>query len=340
MSEININTQKFKDPLALIEFQATSACNMKCFFCGDSITNPENLTLDLVKKVVDEVNPVGISFTGGEPLLNPNLLEIVRWCSKQAITQINTNSVLLTEEKAKEFEAAGLNLWHFSRHYSVGCRARIYQGIKIDTYNEIGKTIENTIKRHAADVNIETTLNITNLYDLFEIHDWAYNIGAEVHEVVPVMMSGRSKSNRFTVPLSMLYKTLTRFLENKHDMFVKIGCLPITECSPYGDIWKYHGHNKINFAMCKEGSERLHIHNDGSIIICDQTYPLSETPIGNAKTDSVWDIFYNNPIINRWREKPAVCDTKCYGVDCRNTCQGSVFDPEKGHLGKGWEKFV
>ena len=349
MSEMNINNTRFHEPLSLIEFQCTSSCNMRCFFCGDSIKNSEMLTLDLVKKVVEEVDPIGISFTGGEPLLNPNLLEIVKWCSNfGAIVQINTNGLLLTDRKVIEFEEAGLNLWHISRHYSNATRGKIYQGISEKNFNSIGIMIEWIADRKVCDLNVETTLNITNLYDLQNIHNFLYNVGVTTHEVVPVMMSGHAKSNRFTIPLDILYQTLDEFLANKKDMFVKIGCLPITPCSPQKNLWKYDGHNKVNFAICKEGFERLHIHNNGDIIICDQTFPLSETPIGNAKTDSIWNIYENNPVIKAWREKPKFCED-CYGDKCRNTCQGSVFEeiiydypikPIWQHTGFGWKKFI
>ncbi len=336
---ININNVKFDKPLQLLEFQATSRCNMNCFFCGDSIKNSEDLTLDLVKKVVEEVNPIGISLTGGEPLLNSNLLEIVKWCSDfGAITQINTNGLLLTDKVVQDFESAGLNLWHLSCHYSNAIRARHYQGMKEDDYHNIGNIIEWIADRKTVDICVETTLNITNLYDLTSIHEWCYNIGVSVHEIVPVMPSGRIKGNKFTIPLDMLYRTLDELLANKKDIFVKVGCMPLPECK-YPDLWKYNGHNKVNFGDCKEGRSRLHIHNNGKIFICDQVFPMSETPIGDAKTDSIWDIYYNNPIIKAWREKPTFCCEK-YPDSCQNICQGTEFDPiTLKHTKFGYEEF-
>jgi len=334
---MRINDERFIEPLSLVEFQVTNKCNAHCFFCKDTLKTSEELSFDLFKKVLDEVNPIGVSFTGGEPLLCKELPQMIRYCYvKGYITQINTNGLLLDLLKVKELEDAGLGLWHFSKQFMDKRKARIYQGISEKQNKLMDENIQMCMGRDV-DVYVQTTLTIVNLIDLFDIHEWLYKIGGQLHEIGIMMSSGRAKGNRFTVPLNLLNKVLTEFFENKKDIFVKVECLPLSPCI-YPDIWKFEGKNKIIFSPCKEGRQRIHIHNNGDIIICDQSFPLSETPIGNAKTDSVWDVYYNNPIIKKWREKPQFCCDK-FGKSCTNNCAGSSYDLKLGHTNFGWEAF-
>ncbi len=103
--------------------QINTTCNQKCVFCNRP---PESGTkqifkLEDIKKRIEEIskNPEvkRIIFTGGEPLLFPNLSEIIRWAKKYSfITEIQTNGTLLDINKLSEFKKAGLDIINFAFH--------------------------------------------------------------------------------------------------------------------------------------------------------------------------------------------------------------------------------
>lgn len=85
----------------------TSKCNEKCKFCYRILTDKEN-GLEKNKKILELLTKLSvdkISWTGGEALLYPNLLELLKIAkSKGIINNLLTNGKELSEEKIRELE--------------------------------------------------------------------------------------------------------------------------------------------------------------------------------------------------------------------------------------------
>src|SRR5262245_31086984 len=88
-------------------------CNLSCAYCNeyDSFSDPVPLgemlhRLDLLAGLGTTV----ITLSGGEPLLHPHVVEIVRHIrSIGVIAQLITNGYLLTPELIRRFNHAGLD---------------------------------------------------------------------------------------------------------------------------------------------------------------------------------------------------------------------------------------
>jgi radical SAM protein with 4Fe4S-binding SPASM domain len=83
--------------------QVTNMCNLNCDFCFDSTKDQgkKELSKQLIHKVLDEVKgeTKAIRFTGGEPLLRDDLVEILSYAKEKGFYVIlNTNGVLLDKE--------------------------------------------------------------------------------------------------------------------------------------------------------------------------------------------------------------------------------------------------
>lgn len=101
----------------LSEVALTSACNIRCRFCYGGCTETKKQTqLDTkgFKKVLDiirhQAEVPSVSFTGGEPLLYPDLPELIKYAVKVNGMRVNliTNGTLVTPGKAKALARAGL----------------------------------------------------------------------------------------------------------------------------------------------------------------------------------------------------------------------------------------
>lgn len=91
----------------------TNMCNLSCFYCHNEgqphYKESKFMSLNYVKELIawlldNEIYVESINLTGGEPLLHPDLIEIIDECKK--ITdevRINTNGVLLTEQLIDAF---------------------------------------------------------------------------------------------------------------------------------------------------------------------------------------------------------------------------------------------
>jgi len=100
-------------------FAITNRCDANCDFCGfksSSKMKRKSTKLIEIKKSLDYMFENGvriISFTGGEPLLHPDLPEIVSYASQLGmLTRTGTNAIRLDESMIERLKDAGLGyLW-------------------------------------------------------------------------------------------------------------------------------------------------------------------------------------------------------------------------------------
>ena len=95
-----------------ITIDVTSKCNLRCKHCRVNEIGYD-MTLNEIEEVFNKLTdfkPRGVFISGGEPLIRDDIVEIVRKSKKLApVTILNTNSLLLTENKLKELVDSGLN---------------------------------------------------------------------------------------------------------------------------------------------------------------------------------------------------------------------------------------
>lgn len=92
-----------KPKLKYLFFELTDKCNLSCQHCGSKCTNRNNtfLPLDVINKtlhsVYSEYGPedIMICITGGEPLLHPDLFDVIRLAKDMGFTVgMTTNGTL------------------------------------------------------------------------------------------------------------------------------------------------------------------------------------------------------------------------------------------------------
>jgi len=128
-----------------LDLESTSACNLKCFMCFQSFSPPPRgfMNMDLYKKIIDEGAKKGLCslklMYRGEPLLHPNIVEMVRYAKDKGILEVmfNTNATLLTEEKTRALIEAGLDKLICSVD---GYTKEVYESVRI------GATFETTLQ--------------------------------------------------------------------------------------------------------------------------------------------------------------------------------------------------
>ena len=97
----------------VVVFNCTMACNLRCEHCYSSNPMPGGeLSTAEAKVLIDDLvklhAPV-ILFSGGEPTIRPDLLELMKYASAGGIrSTISTNGTLITPQMAREFAAIGV----------------------------------------------------------------------------------------------------------------------------------------------------------------------------------------------------------------------------------------
>lgn len=100
-----------------VSIEPTTSCNLGCPECPSGLKNftrpTGNLEYDFYKKTLDEIGDRLIYlyfYFQGEPFLHPKFLELVKYASQKDIyTVTSTNAHFLTERKAQETIASGLD---------------------------------------------------------------------------------------------------------------------------------------------------------------------------------------------------------------------------------------
>lgn len=124
--DYSIDKVSVKAPI-VVAVRMSYACNLRCVMCnqwgenGAFIKEPNKmpkraLSLEDWKVFFDDISKFYpyIYFTGGEPLMNKDIIDLVKYAnSKHLITGMSTNSTFL-EEKAEDLIKTGLDYIYFS----------------------------------------------------------------------------------------------------------------------------------------------------------------------------------------------------------------------------------
>lgn len=91
----------------------TDRCNLDCFYCSEYDNSVPHPSLDDLKRWIDKIKELGclrIGLQGGEPLMHPDIVEVVRHCKSLDLkTTMSTNGLLLSRELVQGLEQAGLD---------------------------------------------------------------------------------------------------------------------------------------------------------------------------------------------------------------------------------------
>lgn len=163
----------------------TEHCNLKCAYCyaADSGCSLQDMSADTAIRAVELCCPEGgnlrIQFTGGEPLLNMDVLDAVyafgRATNRRLSLAVQTNGTMLTKENCRRLAvmncAVGVSLDGMQsanalRYFPDGtpCFDAVVQGIR--NLGEAGKRC-----------NLTTVVTSTNAKDLGKLPDLALWLG-------------------------------------------------------------------------------------------------------------------------------------------------------------------
>jgi 12,18-didecarboxysiroheme deacetylase len=104
------------DKKPVVVWNTTRACNLNCIHCYAKAVHQsrdKELTTEEGFNLIDDLATFGVPvllFSGGEPLLRPDLIELTRYAVSKGIRAvISTNGTLITEEKAMLLKNAGVS---------------------------------------------------------------------------------------------------------------------------------------------------------------------------------------------------------------------------------------
>lgn len=105
-----------KDKKPVVVWNVTRTCNLNCIHCYARATKDKNdmeLSFEQGLSLIDDLASYGVPvilFSGGEPLMRPDLVELAHHAVKSGMRAvISTNGTLITREKADDLKEIGLS---------------------------------------------------------------------------------------------------------------------------------------------------------------------------------------------------------------------------------------
>ena len=299
-----------------VNLQLLYSCNFKCRIC-DFWKAPYNgisyLTLEnaqITAKKLKAFGPMVISIGGGEPLIHPNLVEIVQCFSQDNFPAMICNGWFVTPEKAAAIFKAGMYEVSVSVDYINPEKHDRQRGME-GAFNQAVKALqilnENRVSPYQR-VHMISVIMDDNLEDIEPLILLARKIG--VTYVVTLYCNERGKKES-KVPIKEAGAYLMK-LKKKYPDFVS---LP-------GYIEKFQDavEGQRGIAPCYGGKNLCNIDCSGNVTLCIDTL---DQPAGNIITDDIEDI--KKRLLETYREN------EC--AQCWTSCRGSI---ESLMYGKNW----
>lgn len=186
-------------PLAVL-LEMTHRCPLQCGYCSNPVEMERasnELTTDEWKKVLTELAEIGVlqvHFSGGEPTVRKDLVELVKHATDAGLyTNLITSAVLFTREKLAALADAGLAHIQISFQANDASLANRIAGFK-------GHEKKLEAARWARELGLPLTVNAVmhrqNLEQLPQMIDLAVALDADRIEVANVQYYGWALKNR------------------------------------------------------------------------------------------------------------------------------------------------
>ncbi len=279
----------------VVAWNLTRRCNLECAHCYISAGPEESATGELSTgeclRIAGEIlalNPSPLFIlSGGEPLLRPDLSELARFAVQRGATVvIGTNGTLLTDERIRELQDAGVSGFAVSvdslapkRHDSF----RHGDGSLAATTAALER-----LRRHRLDFIIQTTVTKRSRHELGPLVDWAAAQGAVCFNAYFLVATGRGARLSDLTPDE--YESALAELVALHQaylgrMMVRAKCAPhfmrhVHRDAPDSPVLNYQ-------TRCPCGTQYCRITPDGRLTPCPYL-PLAAGDLRRRPFAEVW----------------------------------------------------
>jgi len=235
--------------------ESTNHCNLRCIMCPTGIgviQRPKGyMDVGLFRRIVDEVAPFApalVLHSWGEPMMHPQLFEMVRYARTRDLwVETSSNITLLTEDRIRKVLASGMSQLYLAMD---GVTSATYERVRVGAnYDKVLRNVERLLElKRETGSRLRIVLQIIGMNETRE----------EVAEFV----------RRWTRP--EVDQVNVKHLDTWGDQVESISGHAIEHESPpvrrpCPNLW-YHGY----------------IFWDGSLVSCERDYDV-KTPLGNVQ---------------------------------------------------------
>ncbi len=217
-----------------ILLEPTTKCNLRCPMCArtiypEIISTRNNMNMSFVnfKKIMDEVGDKILFlflWNWGEPLMNPDIFDIINYAKKKNIFIIlSTNAYLLDENNARKLINSGLDYLIIS--FDGASKESYEKYRKNSDFSRVVKNIENLIRIRKEEktglplINLQFILMKHNVKEIGEIKKLAKKLGVDrLTFKKTVIMNGNLKDDLLPDEEKYRFNLYNKFSERVNKM--------------------------------------------------------------------------------------------------------------------------
>jgi MoaA/NifB/PqqE/SkfB family radical SAM enzyme len=312
--------------------EITYLCNLECPTCFRWTSKPDEneLTAEQWKAALAKLKawlgPFNLTFTGGEPFLRPDLLDIFRYAADHGIvTGVVSNGSFIDQSLARRIVASGLDGLTLSLNSLVPEIHNKTRGTN-GAFNEVMTALDNLRDRDGMRLILSTTIvrdNIAGLPDIIEFAKsrglYGVNLGAIMPATTLPVFNKDGKTVKFSV--GSPYRDILKEKENgvideafERLLWMKERGYPILNSSQHlrkiATYLKDPTSPEIVADVCQVGIRNLNIDPFGNVRLCS----IMDT-VGNVLEDSPADIWRSARAATE-RQNIRSCDKVCRIMFC------------------------
>lgn len=319
----------------IVIWEVTRACALKCVHCravAQPKPHPRELTtqegFDLIDQIADMGNPL-LVFTGGDPLMRPDLYELAEYAIAKGMRVSMTPSATprVTEAAILRAKEVGLSRIAFSVD---GPNAEVHDRFR-GTRGSFELTCQALalLQKHHLPIQINTTISRYNVHLLEEMAEWIEQWGTVLWSVFFLVPTGRGQAADMISAEE--HEQVFRWLLKKSDQ-VSYG-IKTTAAPAYRRLQLFSQElgpsagAKTVKRMDEVGRAKEAI-NDGKGFLfvshIGEVQPSGFLPLvcGNIREQPLAGIYRESPVFRELRDS-ALLKGKCGVCSFRDVCGGS-----------------
>jgi len=224
-----------KDPtLRLVAWEVTRSCNLACKHCRAE-AHPEPFEGELstreALKLIDAFPQTGdpvVIFTGGEPLLRPDVFELVAHADSLGLRCVMApNGTLITRENAVLMKQSGIQRCSISIDGPTAGEHDIFRGVP-GAFDQSMTGIE-YLKQAGIPFQVNTTVTRDNIHKFKDIFNLARDLGSVAWHIFMLVPTGRGAEITDQAITAGEYEAVLNWFydfRKTTDMHLKATCAP------------------------------------------------------------------------------------------------------------------
>jgi radical SAM protein with 4Fe4S-binding SPASM domain len=328
----------------VVFWNLTDRCNLACMHCysrsaPDSPTQGELSTPEALA-FIDDMAAAGIPlviFTGGEPLVRPDIWQIAEHCRDKGIkTALSTNGTLITDEVAAKIKACGIEYAGISLD---GATAQTHDRFR----NSPGAFERATAafarcQKAGVRCGVRVTLTRENQAELGPLVKLSRDLGASRFCLYWLVPCGRGsdaysrlqlRAGDVTQVLTLLYRAAQEIPPDQMEFLTVDApqdCIHLIRSMERDNSPDLAAARDLLTSLnggCSAGDRVANVDAKGNVYPC-QFARAPEFLVGNIR-DRPFSLLWNdadNPVLSRFRTKPIVVGGKCGSCTYLSLCGG------------------